>query len=176
MTVDCRRALRCTTTWCCWASMRLALRSPSSFASRRYASISRPLLPLAWVSFVRYLTPYAQGEEVLCVQLDPDLHDRFRSFYRFGAANACKQGTGEGRPLLLLVRALLLVYSFLYSHDRSPLTRVRNADGGVCSNIYSQYADPNNPDTWNHFELHHAKLVVSCQQARILKSLNTVKL
>lgn len=66
--------------------------------------------------------------------------------------------------------------TFLYSYARSPLTRVRNADGGVCSNVYSQYADPNNPDTWNHFELHHAKLVVSCHQARILKSQNTAKL
>eukprot|EP00802_Teleaulax_amphioxeia_P006971 Tamp_06977.p1 GENE.Tamp_06977~~Tamp_06977.p1 ORF type:complete len:693 (+),score=154.35 Tamp_06977:97-2175(+) len=74
----------------------------------------------------------AQGEEVLCVQLDPELHSRFTQFYKFGAAKACKTGAGT--------------------------------DAGVCSNVYSQYADPSNPDTWHHYELHHAKLVVSCQQ------------
>lgn len=34
----------------------------------------------------------------------------------------------------------------------------------VATNIHSQYADPNNPDTWHHYELHAAAMVVSCQQ------------
>ena len=76
----------------------------------------------------------SHGEDVLCVQLDPALHDKFKSFYRLNAAKALKQGAPDA------------------------------TDSGVCSNIYSQYADPNNPDTWHHYELHHAKLVVSCQQ------------
>ena len=73
-----------------------------------------------------------QGEDVLCVQLNPALHDRFKRFYKLNAAKAYKANAGP--------------------------------DLGTCSNIYSQYADPNNPDTWHHYGLHHAKLVVSCQQ------------
>jgi tRNA uridine 5-carbamoylmethylation protein Kti12 len=47
---------------------------------------------------------------------------------------------------------------------------VRDTENGgkieemVATNIYSQYADPNNPDTWHHYELHAAGMVVSCQQ------------
>ena len=38
------------------------------------------------------------------------------------------------------------------------------AGSGVGTNIYSKYANPNNPDTWHHYGLHHASLVISCQQ------------
>ena len=75
-----------------------------------------------------------QGEDVLCVQLDPALHDKFKQFYKLNGAKAFKEGAPGANDL------------------------------GVCSNVYSQYADPNNPDTWHHYEFHHAKLVVSCQQ------------
>lgn len=75
-----------------------------------------------------------QGEDVLCVQLDPALHDKFKTFYQLNGAKAHKVSGGT------------------------------DPAHGVCSNIYSQYADPNNPDTWHHYGLHHAKLVVSCQQ------------
>ena len=36
-------------------------------------------------------------------------------------------------------------------------------DDGCGTNIYSQYADPTNPDTWHHYNLHHASMVVSCE-------------
>ena len=36
-------------------------------------------------------------------------------------------------------------------------------EGTPASNIYSQYADPTSPETWHHYELHAASLVVSCQ-------------
>ena len=75
-----------------------------------------------------------QGEDVLCVQLDPALHDKFQTFYKYNGAKTYKESDGTG------------------------------SDHGVCSNVFSQYADPNNPDTWHHYALHHAKLVVSCQQ------------
>jgi len=77
------------------------------------------------------------GEDVLCVQLDPALHDKFQTFYKLNGAKTFKQSEQSGGAV---------------------------EESGVCSNIYSQYADPNNPDTWHHYQLHHAKLVVSCQQ------------
>ncbi|EKX43282.1 hypothetical protein GUITHDRAFT_110696 [Guillardia theta CCMP2712] len=36
------------------------------------------------------------------------------------------------------------------------------------SNIYSQYADPENPESWHHYSLHSASLVVSCLQDRTI--------
>jgi hypothetical protein len=30
---------------------------------------------------------------------------------------------------------------------------------GVGSNIYSQYADPRNPDSWHHYNLENASMV-----------------
>ena len=62
------------------------------------------------------------GQDVLCVQLDPALHEKFKSLFKLNAAKAAKEsGTG--------------------------------AETKVFSNIFSQYADPNNPDTWHHYEL-----------------------
>jgi hypothetical protein len=40
---------------------------------------------------------------------------------------------------------------------------VESVDGGGCS----QYADPVNPETWHHYELHAASLVISCGQVRL---------
>ena len=36
-------------------------------------------------------------------------------------------------------------------------------EGTPACNIYSQYADPASPETWHHYELHAASLVVSFQ-------------
>jgi len=41
---------------------------------------------------------------------------------------------------------------------------ILEARGQPASNIYSQYADPVNPETWHHYELHAASLVISCGQ------------
>lgn len=59
--------------------------------------------------------------------------------------------------------ALHDVFTNLYEQGHQ-----EGAGGGdksaVGTNIYSQYANPNNPDTWHHYGFHHASLVVSCQQ------------
>jgi hypothetical protein len=39
------------------------------------------------------------------------------------------------------------------------LSVVSDDGGGVGSNIYSQYADPRNPDSWHHYNLENASMV-----------------
>ena len=78
-----------------------------------------------------------EGKDVLVIQDNPELHDLFQEFYKMGRAKEDmedREGAGKG------------------------------AEDRIATNIYSQYADPNNPDTWHHYELHAAAMVVSCQQ------------
>ena len=62
------------------------------------------------------------GQDVLCVQLDPALHEKFKSLFKLNAAKAAKESE-------------------------------IGAETKVFSNIFSQCADPNNPDTLRHYEL-----------------------
>ena len=51
--------------------------------------------------------------------------------------------------------------------DRRVLLRARAQTHNVkvrCGTGCSQYADPVNPETWHHYELHAASLVISCGQ------------
>jgi len=78
-----------------------------------------------------------EGKDVLVIQDNPELHDLFQQFYQMGQA----------------------------AKDHSdPENGGKAAEQNIATNIFSQYADPNNPDTWHHYELHAAAMVVSCQQ------------
>lgn len=80
-----------------------------------------------------------EGLDVLVIQDNPDLHAVFKGLYKCGQAKIELENPEGGK----------------------------DGDGNssrVATNIYSQYADPNNPDTWHHYELHAAAMVVSCQQ------------
>jgi hypothetical protein len=77
-----------------------------------------------------------EGMDVLVIHDNPDLHILFESFYKPGQAAVDVNDAEKGGRI----------------------------EDKVATNIYSQYADPNNPDTWHHYELHAAGMVVSCQQ------------
>jgi Kef-type K+ transport system membrane component KefB len=77
-----------------------------------------------------------EGMDVLVIHDNPDLHILFESFYKPGQAAVDVNDTENGGTI----------------------------EDKVATNIYSQYADPNNPDTWHHYDLHAAAMVVSCQQ------------
>jgi Kef-type K+ transport system membrane component KefB len=77
-----------------------------------------------------------EGMDVLVIHDNPDLHILFESFYNPGQAAIDVNDAEKGGRI----------------------------EDKVATNIYSQYADPNNPDTWHHYELHAAGMVVSCQQ------------
>merc|ERR1711939_1012443 len=73
-----------------------------------------------------------EGLDVLVIQDNPDLHNVFEGLYKHGQAKIDRESPeggkgGEG---------------------------IDANSSRVATNIHSQYADPNNPDTWHHYELH----------------------
>jgi len=84
------------------------------------------------------------GVDVLVIQLNPNLHQDLQELWRLGRSKDAGEEGGEehAEPL-----------------GRSPAFRAA-ASG---TNIYSQYADPTKPDTWHHYHLTHASMVVSCE-------------
>lgn len=96
-----------------------------------------------------------EKKAVLLLQDNPALHQTIKSLYMYD-----KKANTQTNPHL----------------SPSPIPGVEGVDGGggtrgleegkseVASNIFSQYANPSNPDTWHHYGLHDAALVVSCQQ------------
>ena len=85
-----------------------------------------------------------EQKPVVLVHEDPELHGILRSLYQHPGSNP---DTGAKD-----------------SADSEPPARLSPLRSPVGTNIYSQYADPNNSDSWHHYGLHHASLVVSCQQ------------
>jgi len=76
-----------------------------------------------------------EGKDVLVIQENPELHNLFTTLYKYNKAKEDMGGeAGKGD------------------------------EDSIATNVYSQYADPNNPDTWHHYNLHGASMVVSCQQ------------
>ena len=79
------------------------------------------------------------GVDVIVIHLDPKLHGDLQDLYRLGRPKAAAvEDEGE---------------------NVSPLSLT----AGCGTNIYSQYADPTKPDTWHHYHLTAASIVVSCE-------------
>ncbi len=79
------------------------------------------------------------GVDVIVIHLDPKLHGHLQDVYRLRRpkAPAVEDAGANAAP--------------------RPLT------AGCGTNIYSQYADPTKPDTWHHYHLTAASIVVSCE-------------
>jgi hypothetical protein len=85
-----------------------------------------------------------EQKPVVLVHEDPELHATLCSLYQ---GPGSKHDTGANG-----------------SAEEAPSEHQHPARSLVGTSIYSQYADPNNSDSWHHYGLHHASLVISCQQ------------
>ena len=82
------------------------------------------------------------------VQDDPELHDLLTKFFKLNKAKEDLNRKSKG----------------VSAAEAEPGESADEGETSIATNIYSQYADPNNPDTWHHYELHDAAMVISCQQ------------
>ncbi|KAJ1480651.1 hypothetical protein T484DRAFT_2789515 [Baffinella frigidus] len=86
------------------------------------------------------------------MHLDPALHQTLRTAYN-NAKIIRKQKAG---PTLDPKTGLAMEPIVI------PEDALGGRGGGIGTNVYSVYADPENPESWHHYALHHAKMVVSC--------------
>lgn len=85
---------------------------------------------------------------MLVIQDDPELHDLLTKFFKLNKAKEDLNRKSKG----------------VSAAEAEPGESADEGETSIATNIYSQYADPNNPDTWHHYELHDAAMVISCQQ------------
>ena len=71
------------------------------------------------------------------VQDDPELHDLLTKFFKLNKAKEDMNRKSKG----------------VSAAEAEPGESADEGETSIATNIYSQYADPNNPDTWHHYEL-----------------------